>query len=272
MVYFYKTDFLMSTVLAQANKRRSQGARTVFQTNTWWQKGNGMDRREEQKRMAAFRAVGYLTSGMVVGLGTGSTAKFALERIAAQIREGALKNLLGIPSSRQTEKLALASSIPLTTLDEHPEIDLTIDGADEVDMDLNLIKGGGGALLREKVLAQASHRMIVIVDESKRSKRLGSRWPLPIEVLPFARQVEENYLKSLGATIKLRRSPDGGPFVTDEGNFILDADFGPMENPEALSRMLNLRAGIVEHGLFIGLASEVIVSGKGGIEHLRRNR
>jgi len=231
-----------------------------------------MDNRDEQKRLAAFRAVGYLTSGMVVGLGTGSTAKFALERIASRIREGELNNLIGIPSSRQTENLALALSIPLTTLDEHPEIDLTIDGADEVDMDLNLIKGGGGALLREKVLAQASRRMIVIVDESKRSKRLGTRWPLPVEVLPFARQVEKNYMKSLGATIKLRQGPEGRPFRTDEGNFILDADFGPIEDPEALSRMLNERAGIVEHGLFIGLAAEVIVAGKEGIEHLRRNR
>lgn len=231
-----------------------------------------MDSREEQKRSAAFRAVSYLTSGMVVGLGTGSTAKFAIERIAAKIREGELRNLLGIPSSRQTEEMALALSIPLTTLDAHPEIDLTIDGADEVDMDLNLIKGGGGALLREKVLAQASKRMIVIVDESKRSKRLGTRWPLPVEVLPFARQVEENYMKCLGATIKLRPAPDGRPFKTDEGNFILDADFGPMENPEALSKMLNERAGIVEHGLFIRLAAEVIVAGEGGIEHLRRNR
>jgi ribose 5-phosphate isomerase A len=230
-----------------------------------------MDSREEQKRLAAFRAVSHLTSNMVVGLGTGSTAKLALERIAAKIRGGELKNLLGIPSSRQTEELALALSIPLTTLDAHPEIDLTIDGADEVDMDLNLIKGGGGALLREKVLAQASQRMIVIVDESKRSKRLGTRWPLPVEVLPFARQVEENYMKSLGATIKLRPGPEGGPFKTDEGNFILDADFGPLENPEALSKRLNERAGVVEHGLFIGLATDVIVAGKGGIEHIRRD-
>jgi ribose 5-phosphate isomerase A len=231
-----------------------------------------MDNRDEQKRSAAFRAVAYLTSGMVVGLGTGSTARFALERIAERIREGELKGLLGIPSSGQTEELALSLSIPLTTLDEHPQIDLTIDGADEVDMDLNLIKGGGGALLREKVLAQASSRMIVIVDESKLSKRLGTRWSLPVEVLPFARQVEENYMKSLGAIIKLRSGPGGGPFKTDEGNFILDANFGPIEDPEAISRMLNERAGIVEHGLFIGLADEVIVAGKGGIEQFRRDR
>jgi len=230
-----------------------------------------MEKQEKQKRSAAYRAVSYLNSGMVVGLGTGSTAKFALERIAARMKAGELKDLLGIPSSRQTEELALALSIPLTTLDAHPEIHLTIDGADEVDNDLNLIKGGGGALLREKVLAQASNRMIVIVDESKRSKRLGTRWPLPVEVLPFARQVEENYMKSLGATVKLRLGPDDRPFRTDEGNFILDVNFGPMEDPVALSGRLNERAGIVEHGLFIGLASEVIVSGTGGIEHLQRN-
>jgi ribose 5-phosphate isomerase A len=230
-----------------------------------------MDNREEQKKAAAYRAVGYLASGMVVGLGTGSTAKFALERIAAGIRGGELKDLLGIPSSKQTEELALSLSIPLTTLDEHPHIDLTIDGADEVDRDLNLIKGGGGALLREKVLAQASSRMIVIVDESKLSNRLGTRWPLPVEVLRFARQVEEDYMKSLGASINLRPGTSGRPFVTDEGNFILDAKFGPMENPEAISRMLNNRAGIVEHGLFIGLAHEVIVAGKDGIKHIRRD-
>ncbi len=228
-----------------------------------------MDNREEEKRLAAYQAVGYLTSGMVVGLGTGSTAKFALQCIGAKIVEGEIRDFLGIPSSRQTEELAMSLSIPLTTLDEHPEIDLTIDGADEVDADVNLIKGGGGALLREKVLAQASRRMIVIVDESKLSKRLGTRWALPVEVLPFARQVEENYLKSLGADVKLRKGPGGGPFRTDEGNFILDADFGPIEDPEALSRMLNGRAGIVEHGLFVGLADEVIVAGKGGIEHIR---
>lgn len=231
-----------------------------------------MDSREEEKKMAAFQAVGYLSSGMVVGLGTGSTAKFALECIGAKIRDGEIRDLLGIPSSRQTEALALGLSIPLTTLDAHPEIDLTIDGADEVDADVNLIKGGGGALLREKVLAQASRRMIVIVDESKISKRLGTRWALPVEVLPFARRVEERYMKSLGASVKLRVGQDGGPFRTDEGNFILDADFGPIEDPEALSRTLNGRAGIVEHGLFIGLAEEVIIAGKGGIEHLRRNR
>jgi ribose 5-phosphate isomerase A len=231
-----------------------------------------MDSREEQKRLAAFQAVAHLTSGMVVGLGTGSTARFALERIAAKIREGELKNLLGIPSSRQTEELALALAIPLTTLDEHPEIDLTIDGADEVDMDLNLIKGGGGALLREKVLAQASNRLIVIVDESKRSKRLGTQWALPVEVLPFARQVEENYMKSLGAAVTLRPGPDGRPFRTDEGNYIVDADFGPIQDLVALSRMLNERAGIVEHGLFIGLAAEVIVAGKEGVQQILRNR
>jgi len=231
-----------------------------------------MDSRDEQKRLAAFRAAAYVNSEMIVGLGTGSTAKFALERIGARIRAGELTNLLGIPSSRQTEELALALAIPLTTLDDHPEIDLTIDGADEVDRDLNLIKGGGGALLREKVLAQASHRMVVIVDESKRSESLGTRWPLPIEVLPFARQVEENYVKSLGATIKLRSGRDGRPFRTDEGNLILDADFGPIEDPESLSTKLNARAGIVEHGLFIGLAGEVIVAGAGGIEHFRRGR
>ena len=159
---------------------------------------------ERFKQQAAYEAVKQVTSGMVVGLGTGSTAKHAVIRIGELIRNGELKEIVGIPSSVQTEALAREAGIPLTTFDDHPRIDLTIDGADEVDPGLNLIKGGGGALLREKILAQASRRNIIIVDESKLSEQLGTLWSLPVEVIPFARRTEEGYLNSLGATPNLR--------------------------------------------------------------------
>jgi ribose 5-phosphate isomerase A len=222
------------------------------------------------KKQTAHRAVDFITSGMVIGLGTGSTAKFAVERIGELLRSGLLKNISGIPSSDQTEKLAQKIAIPLTTLDEHPSVDLNIDGADEVDPDLNLIKGGGGALLKEKIIAQASRRNIIIVDDSKLSAQLGSLFFLPVEIIPLARKTEENYLQSLGATVTLRTGDDGRPFRTDQKNLILDAKFGPIANLNELAHRLNQRAGIVEHGLFIELADDVIVAGENGIEHLRR--
>jgi ribose 5-phosphate isomerase A len=150
------------------------------------------------------------------------------------------------------------------------EIDLTIDGADEVDPQLNLIKGGGGALLREKVLAQASHRNIIIVDEGKLSQRLGTNWPVPIEIIPFAWQVEAHYLTSLGAKVLLRKKSGGNPFTTNQDNFILDCDFGPIAHADQLANLASQRAGIVEHGLFLELATDVIVAGKDGIRHLTR--
>ena len=220
------------------------------------------------KRKAAERAVEFLKSGMIIGLGTGSTTGFALELIGQGIESGRLNNIAGIPSSLQTEKLANKFAIPLTALEQHPEIDITIDGADEVDPQLNLIKGGGGALLREKVLAQASHRNVIIVDESKLSPQLGTRWPLPIEVIPFAWQAEANYLKSLGANVILRRKNDEDIFTTDQDNFILDCDFGPIEHADQLTTQISQRAGILEHGLFLGLATDVIVAGKDGVRHL----
>lgn len=227
-----------------------------------------MNLTDRLKQQAAWRAAEYVQSGMILGLGTGSTTRFALERIAELLKQGHLKNISGIPSSLQTEALARSLGIPLASFDAHSEIDLTIDGADEVDPDLNLIKGGGGALLREKVLAQAGRRNIIIVDESKLSPQLGSKWPLPVEVVPFALGVEMKFLQSLGAKVSLRKNSDGSPFRTDQGNAILDADFGPIADPEALARQLNQRAGIVEQGLFLGLATEVIVAGKNGIRHL----
>ncbi len=231
-----------------------------------------MKKQDELKQKAAHRAAQLVESGMVVGLGTGSTTAFAVIRIGERLKSGDLKNIVGIPTSIRTEKLARDLAIPLATLDDQPEIDITIDGADEVDPDLNLIKGGGGALLREKVVAQASRQNIIIVDESKLSPCLGSRWALPVEVIPFAAKTEENFLKSLGASVTLRTGEKGQPYKTDQNNFILDANFGEMSNPNALAVKLNERAGIVEHGLFLGLANEVIVAAEDDIRHLKGNR
>jgi ribose 5-phosphate isomerase A len=228
-----------------------------------------MTPQDELKQKAAVIAVGFVESGMVVGLGTGSTTQFALERLGEQLRSGGLRDVVGIPSSLRTEQAARELGIPLTDFDAHPWIDVTIDGADEVDPELNLIKGGGGALLREKVLAQATRRNIIIVDESKLAPRLGTKWALPVEVVPFARPAEERFLASIGAAVTLR-SKDGRPVTTDQGNLLLDAAFGPMENPAAIAEKLNGRAGIVEHGLFIGLAHDVIVAGREGVRHLNR--
>jgi ribose 5-phosphate isomerase A len=229
-----------------------------------------MATQDELKQQAAFRAVDYIESGMVVGLGSGSTANFAVQRIAERLQSGALKNIVGIPSSARTEKLATELGIPLVGFDEKQQIEITIDGADEVDSDLNLIKGGGGALLREKVVAQASRRNIIIVDESKLSSHLGTNWALPVEVIPFARETEENLLKSLGASVSTRTCDDGSYFITDQNNLILDADFGPITDPKKLALLLNERAGIVEHGLFLEIASDVIVAETEGIRHLKR--
>ncbi len=231
-----------------------------------------MKKQDELKQKAAHRAAQLVESGMVVGLGTGSTTAFAVIRIGERLKSGDLKNIVGIPTSIRTEKLARDLAIPLATLDDQPEIDITIDGADEVDPDLNLIKGGGGALLREKVVAQASRQNIIIVDESKLSPCLGSRWALPVEVIPFAAKTEENFLKSLGASVTLRTGEKGQPYKTDQNNFIFDANFGEMSNPNALAVKLNERAGIVEHGLFLGLANEVIVAAEDDIRHLKGNR
>jgi len=228
-----------------------------------------MTTQDALKQKAAVIAVDLVEPGMVVGLGTGSTTQFALERLGERIRTGGLRDIVGIPSSLRTEKAARELGIPLTDFETHPLIDVTIDGADEVDPELNLIKGGGGALLREKVLAQATRRNIIIVDESKLTSRLGTKWALPVEVVPFARAAEERFMVSLGAAVTLR-SKDGRPVTTDQGNLLLDAAFGPMENPAAIAEELNRRAGIVEHGLFIGLAHDVIVAGNEGIRHLKR--
>ena len=228
-----------------------------------------MNIREELKSRAAHAAVEQIRDGMVLGLGSGTTVAHALQRLAELLQTGRIDNVCGVPSSTQTEKQARQLGIPLTSLDRQPILDLTIDGADEVDPELNLIKGGGGALLREKVLAQASRRTVFIVDQSKLSPGLGSHWPLPVEVIDFAVRSIENYLTSIGASVELRRTAEGNPFRTDQNNVILDAHFGPIENAGGLASKLADRAGIVAHGLFLNMADEVIVAEEHAVRRLR---
>ena len=223
------------------------------------------------KRQAAERAVEFIESGMVVGLGHGSTAIFAVRRIAELLDAGKLENIVGVPCSLHIKAEAQKLSIPLGTLDEHPIIDLTIDGADEVDPNLDLIKGGGGALLREKIVAQASRREIIVIDESKLSPALGTHWSVPVEVVPFGWRAQAIYLKSLGARPTLRQNENDAPFETDQGNFILDCNFGLISDPAQLAAQLNRRAGIVEHGLFLELATDLIIASKLDIRHLKRD-
>ena len=221
------------------------------------------------KQQAGEEAASLVHSGMVVGLGTGSTAIFAIRRIAARLRDGDLNGIQAIATSRATEAAARALAIPMLTDDIPREIDLTIDGADEVDPALNLIKGGGGALLREKIVAQASRREVIVVDESKLSPKLGTHWPLPVEVTEFGWRAQARFLESLGATVT-PRTGDDGLYRTDQGNIILDSRFGPITDPAALASVLDARAGVAGHGLFIGIAHEVIVAGATGVRHLRR--
>jgi ribose 5-phosphate isomerase A len=222
-----------------------------------------------QKRAAAERAVEWIESGMTVGLGTGSTAVWAIRALGEALRDGRLRDVVAIPTSEASAAEARVVGIPLVTFDDRTAIDLTIDGADEVDPGLDLIKGYGGALLREKVVAQATRREVIVVDDSKPTTRLGTRCSLPVEVLRFAAATERAFLESIGAEVVLR--PDGaGPFVTDEGNWILDASFGPIDDPEGLAARLDGRAGIVGHGLFIGLTHDLLVATDHTVEHRTR--
>lgn len=255
-------------------------------------------KKNELKKLAAQKSVDEIKSGMVIGLGSGSTFKYALETIAEKIKSGQLKNVKGVPSSVETEKKAKEFGIPVITLNEliiengewktkkdqknssirnfTSAIDVTIDGADEVypEPDLpgkesksfHLIKGGGGALLREKVLFQNSKKTVVIIDDSKLTDSPGSKFLVPVEVIPFAVESEKKFLESLGAKVSLRLDDDGSDYITDEGNLILDADFGAIKNLVELNNLLNNRAGIVEHGLFIDAASVVYCASDDGVK------
>jgi len=222
------------------------------------------------KKQAGERAAALVTSGMVVGLGTGSTAIFATRRLGELLASGSLRDVVGFPTSRATEEEARRLSIPLLSEDLPRGIDLTIDGADEVDPALNLIKGGGGALFREKIVAQASRRVVIVVDESKLSPALGTKHVLPVEVSRFGWRSQLRFLESLGATPVVRMAPDGKAYETDQGNWILDCAFGPIGDPVSLATLLAARAGIIEHGLFCGIASQVIVAGESGIREIAR--
>lgn len=224
----------------------------------------------QYKQQAAERAVDLVQSGMVVGLGTGSTAIFAVRRIAQLLEHGQLRDILGFPTSVAVETEAQRLGIPLLPLDDLGLVDVTIDGADEVDPHFNVIKGGGGALLREKIVAQATRRQIIVVDEGKLSPRLGTKWAVPVEVIPFGWISQASFLESLGAQIKVRQQPDGSLFKTDQGNLILDCMFGPIDRLDELNMQLNARAGIVEHGLFLGLVTDLIVAGEAGVRHTTR--
>jgi ribose 5-phosphate isomerase A len=222
------------------------------------------------KKQAAAYAVELVQSGMIVGLGHGSTAIHVVGMLAEKLKSGQLKDVIGVPCSYQVEEEAMRYGMPLRTLEENPTIDLTIDGADEVDPQLNLIKGGGGALLREKIIAQASRREIIVVDSSKLTPVLGRKRCVPVEVISFGWKSQAMFLESLGAKVAMRRNADRSPYHSDCGNWILECNFGPIERPHVLAEKIKNRAGIVEHGLFLGLASDVIVSGEGGIRHLKR--
>lgn len=223
------------------------------------------------KQAAAEEAVEQVKSGMVLGLGTGSTSRHAIVKIGRLWQSGQLTGIVGIPTSEQTAALAREYGIPLAALHQHSIIDLVIDGADEVDPQLNLIKGLGNALLREKMIALAARRVVIIVDESKLSDKLGSISPLPVEVTQFGWQYQADWLQSLGCTPRLRGGEDSA-LVTDNGNYILDCTFpNGIDYPARLATTLKSRVGVVEHGLFLNIADEVIVAGTNGIQHLRRS-
>jgi ribose 5-phosphate isomerase A len=224
--------------------------------------------RDDLKRAAAERAVELVETGMVLGLGTGSTAGFVIAPLAARIAQGLA--IVAIPTSEHTAAEARRLGIPLTSFAEHPRIDLAIDGADEVHRaTLDLVKGLGGALLREKIVAAVSDRFVVIVDHEKLVDRLGEHAPLPVEIVQFGWQATAAALERLGAKPQLRGAA-GQPFVTDGGNFILDCHFGAIEDPQATEQLINSVVGVVENGLFVGRSSMVIVASENGVDMLSR--
>ena len=222
---------------------------------------------ENEKEAAARASLRFVRDGQIVGLGTGSTAAYAVRLIGERVRAG-LK-IRGIPTSAQTEELATSLGIPLTTLEEFQQIDVTIDGADEVDPQLSVIKGGGGALLREKIIASATRQVIIIADSSKQVSVLG-KFPLPVEIIPFAQPLVAKRIADLGAIVKLRKSADARPFITDEGHHILDCHFDRIPDPPGLARKLSDMPGVVEHGLFIGMASVALIAKGSEVQELHR--
>ena len=223
---------------------------------------------DQEKKAAARASLAFVRDGDIVGLGSGSTAEYAVRLLGERVQAG-LK-IRGIPTSQRTTELAQSVGIPLTTLEKFQEIDVTIDGADEIDPELQLIKGGGGALLREKIVASASKRMVVIADSSKWVQILG-KFPLPVEVIAFAEPLLSKKIAALGASVKLRQYAYGNPFVTDEGHHILDCHFGEIPDPRALAHQLNAMPGVVEHGLFVDMATIALIGKGDDVVEFRRN-
>jgi len=224
--------------------------------------------RERMKQLACQRAAQEVQDGMVLGLGTGSTVYYFLHELGRMVREGV--RMTGIPTSVQTAQLATQLAIPLTTLDDQPHLDLAVDGADEVDAHLNLIKGAGGALLREKIIAANAARFLVVVDEGKMVTQLGERYSVPVEVVPFGHTPAMRALEGLGARVTLRRGTDGQPWLSDNGNYILDCHFGPIPDSMALQKALLAIPAVVDSGLFLNMTDTVIIGHAEGVRLLHR--
>ena len=229
-----------------------------------------MNRQDELKKNCALAAVKQITSGMIVGLGTGSTANYMIDELGKKCRDKSFQ-IKGIPTSERTAQRAQTAGIELTSLETHSDIDVTIDGTDQFDPHLSLIKGHGGALLREKIVAAASIKMIVITDDSKQSSHLGTDLAVPVEVLPFGYPSVAKQLSKLSAKVTQRLdSNTGQPFITDSGNWIIDCDFGVIEHPADLETTLNLIPGVVENGLFVGQADMVLIGSAEGVQVIHR--
>ena len=224
--------------------------------------------RERMKQLACQRAAQEVQDGMVLGLGTGTTVYYFLQELGRMVREGL--RIAGVPTSLQTTQLATQLAIPLTTLDAHPDLDLAVDGADEVDDDLNLIKGAGGALLREKIVAASAAHFLVVVDDSKIVRQLGGRFPVPVEVVPFGHIPATRALEGLGARVTLRRGAEGRMRLSDNGNYLLDCHFGPIADPVALQQQLLAIPAVIDSGLFIDMTDTVLIGHAGGVR--RRDR
>jgi len=224
--------------------------------------------RERMKQLACQRAAQEVQDGMVLGLGTGSTVYYFLHELGHMVREGV--RMTGVPTSVQTAQLATQLAIPLTTLDDQPRLDLAVDGADEVDDHLNLVKGAGGALLREKIVAASAARFLVVVDDGKLVTQLGERYSLPVEVVPFGHTPAIRAVEGLGARVTLRRGTNGQPWISDNGNYILDCHFGPISDPVALQKELLAIPAVVESGLFLNMTDTVIVGHTEGVRLLSR--
>ena len=222
---------------------------------------------DQEKEAAARASLEFIEDGQVVGLGTGSTAAYFIQLLGEKVKAGL--RVRGIPTSIRSKELAESLGIPLTTLDECQDIDVTVDGADEVDPQLRLIKGGGGAMLREKIVASATKKMVVVADASKQVRHLG-KFPLPVEVIGFAQALVAKKIAAMGARVVERQDASGKPYVTDERHHILDCHFGEMRDPDRLAQELSAMPGVVEHGLFIGMASVAIFARGNQIEQWRR--